>query len=146
MDYNPTINKPTRVVKGQKPSLLDNCFTNAIDKDIQTGNITDKISDHMPNFFIMKNLVFEHKKVNKKVRTFKNFDTVEYRKDDNSIDLTPVLHLHVNEIYKYFHDQLINVIDKHAPHITLTDARLQRLVAVKNILYRKFLSKRRDIY
>ena len=154
----PTINKPTRVVKGQKPSLLDNFFTNAIDKDIQTGNITDKITDHMPNFFIMKNLVFEHKKVNKKVRTFKNFDTVEYQKDVDSIDLTPVLHFHVNEIYKYFHDQLINVIDKHAPHITLTnkqlkwkekpwiDARLQRLVSVKNILYRKFLSKRRDIF
>ena len=87
------------------------------------------------------------KKVDKKVRTFKNFDTEEYQKDVDSIDLTPVLHLHVNEIYKYFHDQLINVIDKHAPHITLTNrqlkwrekpwfgVRLQRLVAVKNILY-----------
>ena len=62
----PTINKPTRVVKGQKPSLLDNYFTNAIDTDITTGNITEKISDHMPNFFLMKNLVFEHKKVEKK--------------------------------------------------------------------------------
>ena len=62
----PTINKPTRVVKGQKPSLLDNYFTNAIDKDITTGNITEKISDHMPNFFLMKNLVFEHKKSRQK--------------------------------------------------------------------------------
>ena len=59
----PTINKPTRVVNRQRPSLLDNIFTNAIDKDITAGNLTDKITDHMPNFIIMKNLIFEHKKL-----------------------------------------------------------------------------------
>ena len=114
-EYNlqPTINKPTRVVRGQKPSLIDNIFTNAIDKDIMTGNLTSKITDHMPNFFIMKDFTFEHKTLQRKVRSFKNFDQTNYQTDINSIDLTPILHVtnDVNEINKYFHDQLLNVIN-----------------------------------
>ena len=54
----PVINKPTRVVKNQKPSLIDNIFINAVDKDITCGNFTSKISDHMPNFMFMKNVTF----------------------------------------------------------------------------------------
>ena len=87
----PTINIPTRVVKGQKPALLDNIFTNAIDKDIHSGNLTDKITDHMPNFLLMKNQIFDHKKINKRVRSFKNFDLSKYQEDIDSIDLTLIL-------------------------------------------------------
>ena len=53
-----TINKPTRIVRNQKPSLIDNFFTNALDKNIVTGNLVSKITDHMPNFLIMKNICF----------------------------------------------------------------------------------------
>ena len=129
MMYNnslqPTINKPTRVVKGQKPSLLDNIFTNAIDKDITTGNLVNKISDHMPNFIVMKNIIFDHKNMDKKVQSFKNFDHENYQKDIESIDLTPILHMDdVNIIYKYYHDQILLIIDKYAPYITLTNKQL----------------------
>ena len=154
----PTINKPTRVVDRHKPSLLDNIFTNAIDKDITTGNLTDKITDHMPNFIIMKNLSFEHKKVSRKARCFKKFDLESYLHDIDSIDLAPKLAqtTDVNEVYKYYQEQIINVINKHAPFITLTNKqlewkkkpwiskRLQILIAEKNTLYRKTLEKRGD--
>ena len=155
----PTINKPTRVVKGQRPSLLDNIFTNAVDKDIDTGNLTDKISDHMPNFIVMKDIVFEHKKIDKKVRSFKNFDLESYQRDINSIDLLPILHCNdVNEICKYYHDQVMLVINRHAPFITLTnnqlkwrkkpwiDKNIQKLISLKNRLYRKFLAKKSDSF
>ena len=90
-NLQPTINKPTRVVKGQTPSLLDNIFTNAIDKDITTGNLIDKISDHMPNFIFMRNMVFDHKKTQKRTRCWKNFDEKKYNEDINSIDINPVM-------------------------------------------------------
>ena len=155
----PTINKPTRVVRGQKPSLIDNIFTNAIDKDITSGNLTHKITDHMPNFIVMKNVISDHKKLDRKIRLFKNIDLVSYQNDINSIDLTPVLHMEdVNEIYKYYHDQILKVIDKHAPYVTLTNKQLewrkkpwinrelQKMISQKHKLYNKYLTKRKDVF
>ena len=138
--------------------MLDNIFTNAIDKDITTGNLIEKINDHMPNFIVMKDIIFEHKNIDKKVRSFKNFDLESYQNDINSIDLLPILANSddINEICKYYHDQVVLVIDKHAPYIFLTnkqlkwkkkpwiDKTLQKLVNLKNKLYRKFLTKRSD--
>ena len=43
----PCILEPTRVVNGNKPSLIDNIFTNAINKKIVSGNLLNKISDHI---------------------------------------------------------------------------------------------------
>ena len=159
-NLQPTINKPTRVVKDQSPSLIDNIFTNAIDKDIVTGNLTDKISDHMPNFILMKKMVFNHKKLQKRTRCFKHFDPKKYNDDIDSIDLTPVLlnNSDANEIYTYYHKQLANTINKHAPYITLTNAQLkwkqkpwitkhmQNLITEKEKLYRKFLAKNKDAF
>ena len=48
--YQPHIIYPTRIVPNAKPSLLDNIFSNCIYNDIISGNIIDKISDHLPNF------------------------------------------------------------------------------------------------
>ena len=42
-----TINKPTRIVRNQNPSLIDNFFTNALNKNIVTGNLVSKITDHI---------------------------------------------------------------------------------------------------
>ena len=154
----PTINKPTRVVKKQNPSILDNIFTNAIDKDIVTGNLVDKISDHMPNFILMKNMVFNHKKIHKKTRSFQNFDATKYNEDVGSIDLLPVImnNFDANEAYTFYQTQLVNIMNKHAPFITLTNTqlkwkqkpwisrRLQNLITEKGKLYNRFLSRNKD--
>ena len=154
-----TIDKPTRVVKKQKPALIDNIFTNAVDKDIVTGNLISKISDHMPNFIIMKDVNFDHKKINKRVRSTKNFNLEEYRKDVSEIDIEPVLTLrNVHEVYEYFHKQYMIILDKHAPYIILENKELkwklkpwitkhiQNLITSKEKLYKKFLRKRDDFW
>ena len=51
----PCITEPTRIVKYNRPSLVDNIFVNIYDKKIQGGNIIDKIPDHLPHFAIIKN-------------------------------------------------------------------------------------------
>ena len=42
--------EPTRITSNDRPSLLDNIFINTHDKEVYSGNIIDKISDHIPNF------------------------------------------------------------------------------------------------
>ena len=97
------------------------------------------------------------KKIDKKVRSFKNFDLVNYQKDIADIDLTPVLTMDdVNIIYKYYHDQIIAIIDKYAPYITLTNKQLswrkkpwisrhlQKLIEEKGKLYKKYLAKNKS--
>ena len=123
----PIINKPTRVINKQKPSLIDNFFVNAIDKDITCGNFTSKITDHMPNFMFMKNIKFDHKRTKKMIRCTKNVDVMKYQQDLASIDLTPVLLTtnDVNIVYKYYHDQACNIVNKHFPFRTLTDEEIK---------------------
>ena len=155
-NLQPLINKPTRVVKNQKPSLIDNFFVNAIDKEITSGNITSKITDHMPNFMIMKTIDFDHKQIPKKVRK-KIKDVEAYQNDIRDIDLTPVLHLEdVNQIYKYYHDQVLHIINQHSPYVTLSseqlkwikkpwiNSQMQALIEEKNLMYRKYLNKGRS--
>ena len=52
----PCITKPTRIVGYNRPFLVDNIFVNIYDKTIFSGNLLDKITDHLPNFIIIKNL------------------------------------------------------------------------------------------
>ena len=48
--FQPCILEPTRITSNNRPSLLDNIFINTHDKEVYSGNIIDKISDHIPNF------------------------------------------------------------------------------------------------
>ena len=155
-NLQPTINKPTRIVRNQQPSLIDNIFTNATDKEIITGNLVSKITDHMPNFIIMKHITFAKKSIRKRRRSFKNFNLEDYQKDIDSIDLTPAMHFDTNDLYKYYHDQLLNTINKHAPYISMSNEelkwtrkpwigkRLQKIIKHKNKLYKKYINNHKS--
>ena len=57
---------PTRFVEQNKPSLADNIFVNFSDMHCTSGNIIEKITDHLPNFLIIENL---NTQLDSKVRT-----------------------------------------------------------------------------
>ena len=46
--------KPTRLIKKQKPNVMDNVFVNFFNKKINSGNLFDKIYDHLSNFVDIK--------------------------------------------------------------------------------------------
>ena len=48
--------EPTRIVKRERPSLIDNIFINTCTKKINSGNLIDKVSDHMPNFLLTQEI------------------------------------------------------------------------------------------
>ena len=48
-NYQPCILEPTRLAVGNRPTLIDNIFVNSIEKEVNAGNLMDKLSDHLPN-------------------------------------------------------------------------------------------------
>ena len=111
----------------------------------------------MPNFMILKNITFPKSPLSRRIRCFKNFVLENYQADIDSIDLLPILSQRdrdANEICKYYQDQVIAVMNKHAPFVTLTKnqlkwyrkpwigKRLQKLIKVKDKTYTKYLRDR----
>ena len=64
----------------------------------------------------------------------------------------------INENYKYYHNQLLKVIDKHAPYVTSTKEerkwinkpwigkRIQKLIKEKSKLYSKYVKKQSNFW
>ena len=117
----PTILEPTRIVSNNRPSLIDNIFINTYDKPIHSGNFINKISDHMPNFVIVRD-IFEKLKTKKiKIRDMKNFDDEKYLHDLEEIkNIDLMKYENVNDMYNAFHDKYVEIIDKNAPYKTLS--------------------------
>ena len=53
--FIPLILQPTRITSHSN-TLIDNIFSNIIDPDIISGNLTTTISDHLPQFAIIPNM------------------------------------------------------------------------------------------
>ena len=53
--FIPLILQPTRITSHSN-ALIDNIFSNNIDPDIISGNLTATISDHLPQFAIIPNM------------------------------------------------------------------------------------------
>ena len=96
----PVINRPTRILPTCKPSLIDNIFTNILDMNIISGNLTSKISDHCPNFMIAQGLRMNGKLFNRTVRDYSKFCEEKFKHDVGSIDISSYLVSdNVNEIF-----------------------------------------------
>ena len=64
------ITESTRTVDKQKPTLMDNIFVNLFNKELKSGNLVEKISDHLANFIIIKNISKKTTKQKNKVNKF----------------------------------------------------------------------------
>ena len=73
--YLPYIIQPSQRTSHSR-TLIDNVFSNAISKDIISGNITATISDHLPQFLIPPNTFANppSNKSNVSERDWSNFD------------------------------------------------------------------------
>ena len=115
----PFILAPTRIVGNSRPSLIDNIFINTYDKPILSGNFINKISDHMPNFTIVRDILIKTKKI--KIRDMKNFEEEKYLQDLEKIKNLDLMKCeNVNDMYNAFHNKYMEIIDKNAPYRTLS--------------------------
>ena len=95
----PSILEPTRIVANNRRSPVHNIFINTLRKEISSGNLVDKISDHMLNFVIVKYIL--EKKRNKivKIRDMKKSCKETFLKDLDEIKSIDLLkHNSVDEI------------------------------------------------
>ena len=141
--YQPCITEPSRIMKGNKPSLVDNIFSNSVEKCI-SGNILDKISDHLPNFVIFENV--KKKTIPNKVkrRNMKNSDELKYQADLllllREIQGNPNFY-DADNAYNFFHDKHCRIADKHFPWEYLT--RKQRELELKPWITKGILTSSR---
>lgn len=149
-----TILEPTRFVGSTKPSLIDNIFVNSISQSITSGNIIDKISDHMPSFVIIEQFISAKKKRKFRKRNMKQFDKDSYISDLQNIPFMDMISEDddVNTAYEKFHKHFVETIDRHAPYRTLSKKEsklslkpwittgIQKSISKKNKLYKKLLN------
>ena len=120
--YQPCITEPTRIVNKSNPSLIDNIFSNSVEACI-SGNLFEKITDHMPSFVIVENIKSRAKPKQMKRRNMKNSDPLHYQADLNLL----LQHLRENShpddaetAYLIFHEKHNAIINKHYPFEVLT--------------------------
>ena len=117
--FIPLILQPTRITSHSN-TLIDNVFSNAIDSDIISGNLTATISDHLPQFAIIPNMFgnITGNKSNIYERDWSKFDQENFILDYFSVDLEGLLkikELNADNSTKIYLDQLNMLLDTYAP-------------------------------
>ena len=155
--FTPQILGPTRFVEHNKPSLVDNIFVNFSDMHCTSGNIIEKITDHLPNFLLIESL---NTQLDSKVKTLKrdpqHFPPKKLINDFLALNLGEKLERtkDINQKYELFHKNLVEVIDQNAPLRPLTKEEAKRQkkpwitkgiltsIGEKNKLLKKFIKTR----
>ena len=120
--FQPCITEPTRIVNGNKPSLVDNIFSNSIETCF-SGNLFEKISDHLPSFVIIQTIKNKPKPKSTKRRNMKNFDPGNFQ-GDLLLILRELQKFNksddAEQAFLYFHKKYQAIVNKHAPFQILT--------------------------
>ena len=113
--YQPCILEPTRLVFGNKPTLIDNIFINSLEKDVFCGNLMSKLSDHLPQFILVKDIMKKPKKRCRLIKDYSNFCEEAYKADLRKIYINPIHYRNVYLMFTEFQKQYLAVISKHVP-------------------------------
>ena len=159
--FIPLILQPTRITSHSN-TLIDNIFSNIIDPDIISGNLTATISDHLPQFAIVPNM-FGHTASNKSniyERNWSKFDRQNFILDYFSIDWEDLLkidELNIDNSTQTYLEKINILLDtcaslkridkyklrfKSKTWITLVS---QKSISVKNRLITNFINMKHPI-
>ena len=159
--FIPLMLQPTRITSHSN-TLIDNIFSNVIEPDIISGNLTATISDHLPQFAIISNIFgnISGNKYNIYERDWSKFDRENFILDYFSVDCEDLLKidkLNADNLTKMYLDAINMLLDIYAslkridkyklkfkskPWITLG---LQKSISVKNKLFVNFIKKKDPI-
>ena len=117
--FIPLFLQPTRITSHSN-TLIDNIFSNVIDPDIISGNLTATISDHLPQFSIIPNMFgnISGNKSNIYERDWSKFDRENFIVDYFSVDwedLLKIYELNVDNSIKIYLDKINTLLDTYAP-------------------------------
>ena len=116
-NYTPQITLPTRITD-RSATLIDNIFLNTQLHKQTSGSITTSISDHLPQFTILKKIFGTRNIIGKEqinYRDFKNFNEIEFIYDIQSIDWSYAIQNNdANLGFEIFLHLFNKGLDKHA--------------------------------
>ena len=112
----PCIHHPTGVSE-HRASIIDNIYTNATNANIVSGNILMQITDHFPQFMILKNTHVSHNNSESFKYDYSRFKEDKFLDDFNQIDFTYLENsdLDVNNKFDRFLKDLNTLTNQHAP-------------------------------
>ena len=117
--FMPYILHPTRITSHSK-TLIDNIFSNYISHEIISGNITATISDHLPQFSFVPNILSNPptQKSNYYERDWSKFKQENFILDYFDKDWADLLQIdqqNVNLSLDSFLNNINSILDVHAP-------------------------------
>ena len=117
--FIPLILQPTRITSHSN-TLIDNIFSNVIDLDIISSNLTATISDHLPQFAIIPNMFGNilGNKSNIYEWDRSKFDQENFIQDYFAVDWEDLLkidELNVNNSTKIYLNKINMLLDTYAP-------------------------------
>ena len=124
----PSIIIPTKINRS-KNTLIDNIFTNQINPDMISGNLSTSISDHLPSFLIIPKHNQRHlpKKHNIFKRDTKNFDRENFLLDLLSINWDEqISYEDANSSFDAFYDIIEKLMNKYMPLKKITQKEYKR--------------------
>ena len=147
--------QPTRITSNSN-TLIDNVFSNVLDSDIISGNLTATISDILPQFAINPNMFGNilGNKSNIYERNWSKFDQENSILDYFSVDLEDLLkidYLNADNSTKIYLDKINMLLDTYAPLKRINKYKLkfkskpwitlglQKSISVKNKLLTNFI-------
>ena len=156
--FIPLILQPTRITS-HSTTLIDNIFSNVIDPDIISGNLTATISDHLPQFAIIPNMFGNISGNKSKIyeRDWSKFDRENFILDYFSVDWEVLLKIdekNVDNSTKMYFDRINILLDTYAPLKRINKYKLkftskpwitlglQKSISAKNKLLKTFINKK----
>ena len=121
----PSIVHPSRVVGGQRPSLIDNIFTNNLRDEISSGNIHLTLSEHFSQFASVNRNKIDIKKFVMYGKDYSKFNDASFI-DDVSIQGWNTTSDDADELMNDFLWRLDGCVHRHAPTKKLNRKEVQR--------------------
>ena len=141
--FIPLILQPTRITSHSN-TLIDNIFSNVIDPDIISGNLTATISDHLPQFVIIPNMFgnISGNKSNIYERDLSKFDRENFILCYFSVDWEDKINMLLDTYAPLKKINKYKLKFKSKPWVTLG---LQKSISVKNKLLTNLINKKDPI-
>ena len=137
-------------------------FFNSLEHLTLSGNIIYDLTDHLPNFLIIKKFTSLPNKVRFYKRDYSNFDESALIQDIHSVDWEDVLHTNANPdqnvMFDSFYTGISHIVDVHIPLIQLSKRELRMKskpwitpalrvsINRKNKLFKKYISIKSAYY
>ena len=148
----PSILHPTRITDTSS-TLIDNIFlSNASDCNVLSGNLLSMISDHLPQFAILKDNAPDYKNLSQFAHDYRKFDEASFLSEYSESDISYLSDesIDLNTKFDTFLFNLNNLIEKHCPEKRLNKKMLklrnkpwitfqiQRMMKIRDKLFKQF--------